>query len=198
MIRINLLPAEEKPRASRAPRLSGFLPVLVIVAFVAVVGGLYARQAAQMSASVEDLRMARSEVVRLKPQIETIRELKRQIEEINKRLEVIRQLDQGRFMRVSLLDELSRSLPAHVWLTRFAETSPSTIEINGVTFSNMLVADFITRLESSDLYEQVDLVVIEKGTVESRDVVKFSLTSSVLSQRPERPDAGPGVTIDGH
>jgi len=196
VIRINLLPAEEKPRSSR-PRLSGLVPVLVIGAFVAGICGLYARQAAQMSAAVDDLRTARSEVVRLKPQIETIRGLKTEIEEINKRLEIIRRLDEGRFMRVTLLDELSRSLPPHVWLTRFAETSPSTIEVNGVTFSNMLVADFITRLESSDMYEQVDLVVIEKGTVENRGVVKFALTSSVLSQRPERPDEGPGVTFDG-
>ncbi len=196
MIRINLLPPEEKSRPGR-PRLSGALPVLAVIVFVAVIGAVYARQTTQMTRVEADLSAARSETIRLKPQIVAIRELKREIEDINKRLDVIRRLDQGRFMRVGLMDELSRQVPAHVWLTRFAETSPSTVEINGVTFSNMLVADLIMRLEDSDLYENVDLVVVEKGTLDSRDVVKFTLTSSVLSERPERPDQGPGVTTDG-
>lgn len=196
MIRINLLPPEEKPRLAR-PRLSGVVPVLAVILFAGAVGVLHARQMAQITRVDGDLRAARSETVRLRPQIEAIRELKREIEDINKRLDVIRRLDQGWFMRVGLVDELSRRLPGHVWLTRFAETSQSTVEINGVTFSNMLVADFITRLEESDLYENVDLTVVEKGTVDARDVVKFTLTSSVLSERPERPDQGQEVTADG-
>jgi type IV pilus assembly protein PilN len=172
------------------------VPALAALFLVLAVAGLHARQVAELQRIQDDLRVARAETARLRPQIETVRTLKQQIQEIDRRLDVIRTLDRGRFQRVSLVDELSRQTPSHVWLTRFTETSPSTIEIDGVTFSNMLVADFISRLEGSDLYEHVDLVVIERGTIEDRDVVRFSLTSSVLSERPERPEGDAGVTID--
>jgi type IV pilus assembly protein PilN len=195
VIRINLIPPEEKPKSAR-PRFGAVVPALAALFLVLAVAGLHARQVAELQRIQDDLRVARAETARLRPQIETVRTLKQQIQEIDRRLDVIRTLDRGRFQRVSLVDELSRQTPSHVWLTRFTETSPSTIEIDGVTFSNMLVADFISRLEGSDLYEHVDLVVIERGTIEDRDVVRFSLTSSVLSERPERPEGDAGVTID--
>jgi hypothetical protein len=44
------------------------------------------------------------------------------------------------------------------------------VQIEGVTFSNLVVADLMSRLESSDLFEKVDLVVTEKGAIEGRDV----------------------------
>jgi hypothetical protein len=37
----------------------------------------------------------------------------------------------------------------------------------------------MTRLERSVLYENVDLTIAERGMIEDRDVVRFSLTSKV-------------------
>ncbi len=51
--------------------------------------------------------------------------------------------------------------------------------IEGVTFSNLLVADFMSRLEASPLYGNVDLQVAEKGTIDQRNVVKFKITAGM-------------------
>ena len=63
-------------------------------------------------------------------------------------------------------------------LTSYEETAnPNQVQIQGVTFSNLLVADFMSRLESSPLYGTVDLIVAEKGTIDQRNVVKFKITA---------------------
>ena len=53
------------------------------------------------------------------------------------------------------------------------------MQVEGVTFSNLLVADFMSRMEASPLYGNVDLVVAEKGTIDQRSVVKFKITASM-------------------
>jgi hypothetical protein len=37
----------------------------------------------------------------------------------------------------------------------------------------------MSRLEASPLYEGVDLVIAEKGTIDQRNVVKFKVTASM-------------------
>ena len=49
---------------------------------------------------------------------------------------------------MKLVDELSRCVPEHLWLTSYEEQG-NKVQIEGVTFSNLLVADFMTRLEAS-------------------------------------------------
>jgi Tfp pilus assembly protein PilN len=70
-------------------------------------------------------------------------------------------------------------VPEHLWLTVYEETSTDQVKIEGVTFSNLLVADFMSRLEASPLYGTVDLVVAEKGTIDQRTVVKFTVTAKM-------------------
>ena len=53
------------------------------------------------------------------------------------------------------------------------------MKIEGVTFSNLLVADLMSRLEASPLYGNVDLVVAERGQIDQRNVVKFTITAKM-------------------
>ena len=89
---------------------------------------------------------------------------------------MIQDLDKTRLQRVMLVDELSRCVPEHLWLTSYDETGNKVL-IEGVTFSNLIVADFMTRLEASPLYGTVDLILAEKGVIDNRNVVKFKVTA---------------------
>jgi type IV pilus assembly protein PilN len=81
---------------------------------------------------------------------------------------------------VKLVDEISKCIPEHLWLTSFEEMpGANKIQVEGVTFSNILVADFMSRLEASPLYGGVDLIVAEKGTIDQRNVVKFKVTAAM-------------------
>jgi Tfp pilus assembly protein PilN len=108
-----------------------------------------------------------------------INELTKKREELTRRLDVIATLDKNRLWRVKLVDELSRCVPEHLWLNNYEETSADQVKIEGVTFSNLLVADLMSRLEASPLYGNVDLVVAERGQIDQRNVVKFTITAKM-------------------
>lgn len=179
MIRINLLPREERQvRHNIAlPKLGTLMPIFVLLLVAALFTAFSVIQTLQVGRLKADIAQAQEEADKLRPQIETIKDLTQKREELQRRLNVIANLDKNRLWRVKLVDELSRCVPEHLWLTNYEETSANTAKIEGVTFSNLLVADFMSRLEASPLYGTVDLVVAEKGTIDQRNVVKFTITA---------------------
>lgn len=181
MIRINLLPRDERQvkRNIVLPKIGTLMPVLVLLLVAALFTAFSVVQAMQVSRLKGDIARAEQEAEKLRPQIQTIQELTQKREELTRRLNVISNLDKTRLWRVKLVDELSKCVPDHLWLTNYEETGADKISIEGVTFSNLLVADFMSRLEASPLYGNVDLVVAEKGTIDQRNVVKFKVTASM-------------------
>lgn len=181
MIRINLLPREERQvrRSIQLPKVGAIMPVLALLLVAALFTAFSVVQAMQVSRLKSDIARAEREAEKLRPQIQTINELTQKREEVTRRLNVITQLDKTRLWRVRLVDELSKCVPDHLWLTSYEETGPNTVKVEGVTFSNLIVADFMSRLEASPLYGNVDLVVAEKGTIDQRNVVKFTITASM-------------------
>jgi type IV pilus assembly protein PilN len=184
MIRINLLPREERQarRSFTMPKMGAVVPVLALVGVAALFGAFSVIQTLQVGRLKTDIARARADAEKLRPQIQTIQELTQKREELQRRLGVISTLDKNRLWRVKLVDELSRCVPDHLWLSAYEETGPDAVKIDGVTFSNLLVADFMSRLEASPLYGQVDLIVAEKGTIDQRNVVKFTVTAKMTFQ----------------
>lgn len=181
MIRINLLPRDERQvrRSIVMPKLGAVLPVLVLLLVAALFTAFSVVQAMQVGRLKADIARAEQEAEKLRPQIQTIQELTQKREELTRRLNVITNLDKTRLWRVKLVDELSRCIPEHLWLVSYEENGPDKVLIEGVTFSNLLVADFMSRLEASPLYGSVDLQVAEKGTIDQRNVVKFKVTAAM-------------------
>jgi type IV pilus assembly protein PilN len=181
MIRINLLPREERQvrRSFTLPKFGALMPVLVLLLVVALFAAISVVQTLQVGRLKADIARAEQESEKLRPQIQTIQELTRKRGELERRLNVITELDKGRLVRVRLVDELSRCVPDHLWLSGYEESAQNQITIEGVTFSNLIVADFMTRLEASPLFGTVDLLVAEKGTIDQRNVVKFKLTATI-------------------
>ena len=180
MIRINLLPREERQvrRSFQLPKIGTVMPALVLLLVVVLFAAVSVFQTLQIGRLKTDIARAEQESDKLQPQIQTIQSLTEKREELQRRLSVITDLDKGRLQRVKLIDELSRCVPEHLWLGSYEEMG-SSVKIEGVTFSNLLVADFMTRLEASPLYGNVDLVVAEKGTIDQRNVVKFKITAAM-------------------
>jgi type IV pilus assembly protein PilN len=178
MIRINLLPRDERQtrRKMQLPKIGSLMPVLVLALVLALFGAVSVFQTLQIGRLKSDIARAEQESAKLRPQIQMIQDLTQKREELTRRLNVIQDLDKTRLQRVMLVDELSRCVPEHLWLTSYEETG-NKVQIEGVTFSNLLVADFMTRLEASPLYGSVDLLVAEKGQIDQRNVVKFKITA---------------------
>ena len=71
--------------------------------------------------SVSIIAEEEAETRRLAPEIAKIKRLNQQRQDLNARLDVITRLDRDRYFRTHLMDELNRSMPEHMWLTRFED-----------------------------------------------------------------------------
>ncbi len=184
MIRINLLPAEDRAKRKELhlPEMSTVYMVTAIVVFVASIGVSGTIQRHRVRSLEKKIEEAREESRKLAPQLAKIKQITKEREEVNRRLSLITSLDRNRYYRVKLLNDISYKLPVNCWLTDINELTPNNFTIDGITFSNFTVADMISNLENSPLVTSVDLKIAERGQIKKREVMKFSLSANVMPQ----------------
>jgi type IV pilus assembly protein PilN len=189
MIRINLLPRDEQAvqRGFTMPKVGAFVPLVLVLATALVIGGAYVYQSQQISGLKTTIAEEEAESRRLAPEIAKIKRLNQQRQDLNNRLDVITRLDADRYFRVHLLDELNRGLPGYMWLTRFEDSGGDSYAIEGVTFSNFLVSDFLQNMADSPYFASIDLLVAEKGEISDVQVVKFKARARAVRKQAE-PD----------
>jgi type IV pilus assembly protein PilN len=187
MIRINLLPREEKGHREvniQLPKVGElFLPILVLLVVGVAIGGTAFAQRAKVDALTKALAKVDEESRALAPQIERVNRLAQERAELDLRLGIVHKLEQGRTVSVRVLDQAAACLPDHLWLTSLNQAGP-TLTMEGVTYSNLVVSEFMTRLERSPLFAGVELDVAERSTVSEREVVKFSVSCKVTPDEP--------------
>src|SRR5262245_3245086 len=187
MIRINLLPREDKgQRRAASPFKAGDLviPLAVLVATALVVTGTALSQHSRVSSLEHSIAEIDAQSRALAPQIERVNRLAQERAELDLRLGIINKLEQGRTQSVRIMDELARCVPDHLWMTLVSQDSGNQLNLEGVTYSNLVVSEFMSRLERSPLFANVELGVAESGTMSDRDVVKFRITCQVTPDEP--------------
>lgn len=186
MIKINLLPLEDrkKSKSITLPSLSGVnfvWPIAVVGLLVGMIVAVSTLQGRKIHDLEQKIAEARAESEKLAPQLEKIRKLTKEREEVNKRLNIIASLDKERYLRVRMLNDISKQLPSNCWLTSVQEIAGDRVTVDGVTFSNYIIADFMNNLERSDLFGTVSLIMAQEGKIKDYNVIKFSLEYPLFS-----------------
>jgi Tfp pilus assembly protein PilN len=109
-----------------------------------------------------------------------IRKLTKEREEVNRRLGIIASLDRDRYLRVQMMSDISTQLPSNCWLTKVEEQSGAQMTIEGITFSNYIIADLMNNLDKSERFDDTALKVAEEGDIKEHNVIKFTLNSRVI------------------
>jgi Tfp pilus assembly protein PilN len=184
MIRINLLPREE--RSQREVKIDikvGDMVVpMVVLAIVAVtLGGTVFLQRAQVGKLTADIATVEEEARALAPQIARVNRLAAERAELDLRLGIISRLEPGRTKSVRLMDELAQSVPDHLWLMS-ATQDGDNLALEGMTFSNLVVSEFMSRLERSPWFAGVELEVAERQPAGDGDAVRFRLSCRITPE----------------
>ncbi|MBD3162171.1 MAG: hypothetical protein GF346_07650 [Candidatus Eisenbacteria bacterium] len=183
MIRVNLLPIEERlpePGPSlKIPNRGFWIPLAISVAVLVPLVGMGVMQQVRIAGLKSDIALAEAEARRLQPQIEKIDALMRERSEINDRLLTVQSLARDRYLPVQVLDELADRTPEYLWFTKLHQRSTGELALEGMTFSNLLVAELMTQMEEGDIFDEVALGVSQRKAVAGRPLVEFTLTSRV-------------------
>ena len=183
MIRINLLPRDEKAQRKQVQidfKVGDMvLPAILMAAAALTIAGAAMSQRTRQAGLEKSIEQVDAESRALAPQIARVNQLAQERAELDLRLGIISKLEKGRTQSVRLMDELARCVPDHLWMTQAQQDATGQLTLEGVTYSNLVVSDFMSRLERSSLFADVELGVAEKGQVSSKNVVKFKITCRV-------------------
>jgi Tfp pilus assembly protein PilN len=182
MIRINLLAPERatKKKAAGGPALpsgGALQSYLFLFLFAGLAAVLCAGAWWLQSNKIKDLdtRIAadtkrRQDLQAIEQQVKAFQQKKAILEN---KVAVIEMLRAAQKSPVHMLDEVSKALPDYVWLTQMDETRGSVV-FGGQSNSLAAVADFISALQTSGWFPQVELV----SSQEANALVTFSLRGS--------------------
>jgi type IV pilus assembly protein PilN len=182
VIRVNLLPVREARRKAGA-RQQAMLLGAGLVGAVLVCGLFHQWVRLQISGSQSRARVLEAQLAQYKPQQEQVEKFKAQKAEIEQKLAVIGQLERSRSGPVHVMDELATRIPDRVWLTHVAARS-GQIELKGMSLDNELIALFLTALNGSPYFANVEL-----EEAELREVEKLKLNLFRIRGQLESPDA---------
>jgi type IV pilus assembly protein PilN len=175
MIKINLLPREEKPSREIQTWSRVLVWSLIGAAIVVLVGvGIHIFRAYEIAVLKSDIAETRSELAKYEGQAALVRDLTARRKAIEDRISVVETLDRDRFLRVYLLDELARAVPNYIWLES-CEEKAGIIDLKGMAFSNMAISQFMDQLEAEAHADSVSLLVIRKAAVENQPVLGFEI-----------------------
>jgi len=202
MIRVNLLPTERRKakapafglQAAQKIALGGSLILLLAAAFVGWRYWALGRETAQVELDIE---AQRREEQRLQQVITEVRDFEARRERLQQRVGLIEELRRGQTAPVHMLDQVSRSLPDMMWLTRMTQTGYD-VTMDGNCLSLTSLSDFVANLEGSRYFARpVEIVTSEvvPATQTSPELIRFTVKGtfqmSGLLPPPPPPGAAP-------
>jgi type IV pilus assembly protein PilN len=191
MIKINLLrpegkelkettpPAEEevKFKEKKVKERKGLdITKLVIPLAIVLVALLFFTQRTAFNRERSLLEEARAEKKKLDYVSVKLKQLQQQKAIYEKKINLIERQKLRQGISVRIMDELSKNLPEWVWLTE-ATYDKTIVRIKGKALSNNLIADYISSLEESDLFVEVNLLSSTQKRIKNDDILEFSMNA---------------------
>jgi len=181
MIRVNLLPLEERPKPREIPLPSlGTAITFGALIVVSVAAGLgWTLQSRQLASLNERMAHAVQEEQLLAAQTRAIEQLETRETLLAERLQLVRQLENGRFDNIEWLNELNGVMPGRLWLqtaTRNQTGTQTTLE--GLAEGYRPVAELMRAMEASGRFGTVQLVRAERHSAASRSMIHFTVVAS--------------------
>lgn len=182
MIRINLLPvrAAKKKETLRQQIIVAALSLGVVLAAMGYLGVSISNKITKVE---EKIAAINKEISELKKAEKYSEDIKRKKKAVEAKLNVIEELDKKKSGPVHLMDELTKSipfeptaeLPKKIQINSLKEKG-GTLELKGLALNNEIIASFMTNLENSPYFMNVNLgssKAVEKQKIRVKD---FTIT----------------------
>ena len=177
-MRINLLPREKVKKKS--PYLDqGVIAVLSVSLALLIVIGIWVYLQRSADALDKKILDTKNELKKLKKDEEKIAELKKNTAVLEQKVKVIEQLEENKSGPAKNLASLAMGIvPERMWLNTL-KCQGAKLILEGVAVDNETIAQFMTNLEDSFEFENVELQFAEETKVEDYLFKKFSLSATI-------------------
>ncbi|MCG7562188.1 MULTISPECIES: PilN domain-containing protein [Pseudoalteromonas] len=173
MPHINLLPWREQQRQASQQKFLTILGIIVAASLALMygIGAFY--DTLKEGQEIKNLYLS-SEIKKLDKRIGEIRGLNQQKENLQRRIRLIEELQSNRNLGTQIIDEVTRVVPAGVYLTSL-ERQKNMIKVIGRSESNNRLSQMLRAVESSYLLRDPLLQGIVAGEREERLLSNFTM-----------------------
>jgi type IV pilus assembly protein PilN len=209
MIRINLLPyREERKKENILRQINIFLFVFFVV--FAILFFFNARLSHTVTTLNTKIKNTKTMLAQAETKSKKVDQIKSALEKLHQKTEVIKNIEKNRRASVLLLENMTKMVAENtpvsppgtsedsdnkpvkrLWFTSFQEKGDD-ISIHGIALDNKTIADFMSRLEDSKLYQNVNLKTIKQQIVNNLNLKNFEIgcTRASLDKPKDKNDAG--------
>ena len=180
MTRINLLPWREMRRRKRQRNFIITIGAAILVGALGVFG-THAYIERIIEHQVERNNYLRAEIAKLRRAAEEIKKINEAKTRLLNRLEIIQNLQSSRPIMVKVLDGLVQLVPEDIYLSSLT-TEGAQLVLDGTAVSNNIISDFMRNLDTSQLFGEPVLKIVE-----SRDFNNIRISSFQLAVRRTTP-----------
>ena len=183
MIRINLLPYRAARRKENIRiQVNVFLgSIILVLLMIYVYNGYLNRRIETLNAEISSTR---AQVAKYQEINREIAEIKKNLEILEQKITVIESLERDRKAPVQNLDSLYHLLvEKRMWYTQIEERG-NTIRISGVAVDNQTVADYMTRLERSERFENIQLASVRQFSMRGQEDLNLKQFDVNFEKRP--------------
>jgi len=198
MIKINLIPFREIEKKENIRR-QVTIAVLSVILAIAVMAYYHLRlknTIVDMTAKIESTKI---ELAEAEKQAKQVDQIKQALQKLNTKIQIIKTIETNRKASIKLLNNMTNMVledtptdeldtppgesgepVKRLWFTSLQANGPN-ININGIALDNKTVADFMTRLEMSKLYKNVNLSTLQKHKLNELNLKSFVITCQKAS-----------------
>lgn len=190
MIKVNLVPEEQRKKVRekkfqkptlRIPKLDMIVAVLILGGVIAICVITYLAQQKTLRDLSKNIATAQQELAALEKERKMVEDLENRQRELKEWVTLVQNLNKGRSLHFHIMDELNKLKPDYMWLISFNETNLH-FELNGKTFSNYMISNFMDKLNASSYFNDVRLDEIRETEEKEHSVIGFQLSGSITTQ----------------
>jgi Tfp pilus assembly protein PilN len=195
MIRINLLPYEDRPRPRTLPLPDRTSLIIYVAAVLVIAAGAYtllsqghtlrALAAKRVELNAEEERLAR--------QTRAIEQLETQSALLSERLDLLQQLEVHRFENVEWLNSVNTVVPSNLWIKQMNRNQAGNrTTLEGVAEGFQPVSDLMKSMEQSGHFGGVQLVKAERNMLGTHPMIFFTVSAAWGADGPPaQPEPAP-------
>jgi Tfp pilus assembly protein PilN len=177
MIKINLIPFKRK-RASTLTK--DIRDLILLLVFVGCAFGYYyfMMLRPEIEEQKSNIVTVKKEIQSLQPIAQEHKAIQEAKKEIERRIQTLNQLKSGRALAARSLYDISSIIKEGVWIKSFKKTD-NKFEIDGRSFVNESISDFIESLSKMPYVTNVELRNVQDVSEEGLTIKKFIITGNM-------------------
>lgn len=175
MIKVNLL-ADRQAKDRMLIQQQLVMGVMVILASFILCGFWFQVKASQISDTnqkITEAKKALAKQKKIREQVAAMEAREKQVKAMLKAIDDLMAIKRGPTI---YYDNLNKILPPEIWVTSLTDNSGAFL-INGYSFSNNAIAQFMKNMENSEHFSGVNLQTINKTKFGAETLKRFTINS---------------------